>query len=94
MITKREKKNIIKVLGTNYSSGIQAHLKSEGITGRNNNTHTLGFIRKVMNGETGHSVIEDAIINYVEIEKEKIAIKKDKRAKILGTKKAVASTTA
>lgn len=66
MITEDQKISFKKVLGNHYSKKVRAVLVKEGIKDNSGKTHSSKMIVQVMNGETSHILIEDAIIKAVE----------------------------
>lgn len=84
MITEDQKKAFKEVLGSHYSKKVQSVLVEKGITDNSGKTHSNKMIIQVMNGETGHYLIEDAIITAVENQvkaNQKLKRKKEKLLK-------------
>lgn len=65
MISKSQKKKIIKYLGSWYSTKIKEHLDNNGMLNKNGESHSLNMIRQVMNGEKNHEEIEASIFELV-----------------------------
>ena len=83
MISKSEKKKIIKYLGSWYSNKIKEHLDANGILNKNGKSHSLSMIRNVMNGEKSHEEIEASIFELVKKTKAETKAKKKQRDQIL-----------
>ena len=81
MITGEEKQKIILVLGKFYSEKVISYLNEKEIKNKFNLPYTDNSVRVVMNGGRG-KVVENAIIDLYEIEREKIEEVKRKRKEI------------
>lgn len=76
MITKIQKKQIIKIIGNRYVAGVQSYLRDRGIVNKNKQEHSATQITNVMNGKP-HEVIEAAIYGFVAQKKEELAKRKE-----------------
>lgn len=75
MISKADKKKIIKVLGHRYSKPIQQELNDSKELNKNGDTYSDRQIVNVMNG-TPHQIIEAAIYRTVEKKAKEISERK------------------
>lgn len=83
MITEDQKIAFKEVLGSHYSKKVQLVLIEKGVTDNSGKTHSNKMIIQVMNGETGHFLIEEAIITAVENQVKENKKLKRKKEKIL-----------
>lgn len=84
MITEDQKNAFKTILGSHYSRKVIAVLKERGVKDTFGKTHSSKMVVQVMNGETAHVLIEDAIMYAVENqlrENKKIARKRNKLLK-------------
>ena len=65
MISEDQKHAFKTILGSHYTAKVIAELKVKGVKDSFGKTHSSKMITQVMNGETAHVLIEDAIISAV-----------------------------
>ena len=76
MISKAQKKKIVKVLGFRYVSPIAAELEVQGITNTKGEPHSNSMITNVMNG-LNHEDIERAIFSAVKKKQQELQERKE-----------------
>lgn len=93
MITKRQRNQIKKILGENYTPLVQEELHKKGARNRNGHPHSASSIHNVMNGRE-HKEIEAAIFAAVETKTRELEKEKQRREEILAQTKTGAATPA
>lgn len=94
MISNKEKKKILKVLGNYYSEAVLEELHRLGVRNRNGLPHSDAMVRMVMNGSRENKEIEAAIFDAVARKKKENQKELERRSQILEQNKTGAATPA
>ena len=87
MITPKEKKRIIEVLGKHYSTTIINHLQTKEIVNAKGNPFSQPSIRNIVNCSEENLPVELAILQLVKTTEKLLAKQIEKRKKLLTAKK-------
>lgn len=83
MITAKESKKLKELLRNNYTADVLQTLRIKNITNNRGKEYSRSMVTNVLNGETEHKGIEDALFEVYEERKIALEKEKERRREIL-----------
>ncbi|WP_299431514.1 hypothetical protein [uncultured Aquimarina sp.] len=83
MITEKQRTELKKILGNNYTKDVLKLLETRKIFNRNDKPYTTGSVKNVMGGQYEHQEIENAIYDCASDKQKRASELEEKRKELL-----------